>query len=134
RPRESAHVKLDGRIDVCQLFLPDAQRNGLAKFRIRIGRLPREARKRLGEMNDVLSRTAGYLQHNAPGGQNARENIEYRAFVALCRGEEPFPVSLLLATLPKHPCSMKANSLLKKPQNSVVASAIPALPSRIGDN
>jgi len=68
-------------------------------------------------MNDVLSRTAGYLQHNAPGGQNARKNIEYRAFVALCRGEEPFPVSLLLATLPKHQRSVKANSLLKNPQN-----------------
>src|SRR4030095_2036990 len=83
RPRESGHVKLDGRIDVCQLSLPDAQCNGLAKFRIWIGRLPSEARERLGEMNDVLSRTAGYLQHNASGGQNARKNIEYRALVAL---------------------------------------------------
>jgi hypothetical protein len=34
-------------------------------------------------MNDVLSGTAGYFQYNATGGQNARKNIEYRAFVAL---------------------------------------------------
>src|SRR5262245_60987705 len=53
-------------------------------------------------MNDVLSGTAGYLQHDAPGGQNARKDIEYRAFVALCRREEPFPVSLFLAMLSKH--------------------------------
>jgi hypothetical protein len=60
-------------------------------------------------MNNVLSRPAGNLQHNAPLGQNARKNIEYRALVALGRGDEPFPVGLLLATLPKHQGSVKAN-------------------------
>ena len=41
---------------------------GIAQLRVWIGRLPREASQRLGEMGDVLSRTAGNLQHNASFG------------------------------------------------------------------
>src|SRR5215813_1682783 len=44
RPRKPGHVKINGRFYVCQVFLPDAQRNGLAKLRIWIGWLPNEAR------------------------------------------------------------------------------------------
>ena len=34
RPRKSGHVEINRPIDVCQLLLLDAQRNGLAKLRI----------------------------------------------------------------------------------------------------
>src|SRR5678810_1434730 len=71
--------------------------------------LPGLAWQRLGEMKNVLPRTAGNLQHNAPLGQNPRKDIEYRAFVALRRVGEPFPVGLLFATLLEHRCSVKAN-------------------------
>src|SRR5215471_7226561 len=59
-------------------------------------------------MNNVLPCTACNLQHNALSGQNARKDIEYRAFVALRCGNEPFPVGLLFAALPKHRSSVKA--------------------------
>lgn len=68
RPRESCHVKVNRRIDIGQAFVPNAQGNGFAQLRVWIGRLPREASQRLGEMADVLSRTAGDLQHNASFG------------------------------------------------------------------
>jgi hypothetical protein len=60
-------------------------------------------------MNDVLSRAAGKLQHHAPRGQNAREDIDYRTFVALRRADKPLAVSSFFATLPKHQSSVKAN-------------------------
>jgi hypothetical protein len=70
-------------------------------------------------MKNVLPRTAGNLQHNALPGQNPRKDIEYRAFVALRCVDEPFPVSLLFTTLPKHQYSVKANVGNQRPPLAV---------------
>ncbi len=84
-PRKPGDIKVNGEIDVREPFLFDASGNGPAELCVWIGRLPGEAWERLGEMNDVLSRAAGNLQHNSALGQNARKDIKYWAFVAFRR-------------------------------------------------
>jgi hypothetical protein len=89
-------------MDVREPFLFDAPGNGFSKLRVRIGRLPGKAWERLGEMDDVLSRAAGDLQHNASLGQNARKDLEYWALVAFRRWNGPFPISCPGAALLEH--------------------------------
>ena len=84
------------------LMTNNAQRNGLAKLRIRVRRLPGEAWKRLGEMKNVLPRPARDFQHDASLGQDTREHGKDRVLVALRRGGKPLAVGLFFATLLEH--------------------------------
>ena len=80
-----ADIQVQWGTSVGHARLCDPGPDGGAQLRVGITRLPRQVRHLLGEVDDVLARAAGDLQHQPARGQNALQHRQDRPLVPLGR-------------------------------------------------